>query len=183
MAWSLPSLAALFAVLAVAALLRLRAGASRALRALQGALKTRGISYTRLDSQGARVAGDDALADPLLGLALERTDGVRASLLFSSTQGAATVPGFASADARRVPPQRVLVELPLALPDQMICARERAAAVFGPFPPPSVGTGHPGFDQRFAVYLPPRDEQAGYRSEPTDATPWARSANAVQLVP
>lgn len=181
MTWALPILSALFAVAAIVSLLRFRSGANRGLRALHAALKARGIGYTRADSQGAPVAGDSALVDPLLGIVLARTDGVRASVLFSNTHGAATVPGFASVDGRRIPPPRLLVELPLALPNQMICARERAAAVFGPFPPPTVTTGHPGFDRRFGVYLP-KNESAGYRSEPADATPWARAASAVQLL-
>lgn len=181
MAWVLPVLASLLAAFGIVSWLGFRAGASQALRAIHAALTARGIVYKQLDHTGAPIAGEQALANPFLGIALERGDGVRASLVGSNALGAATVPGFGPTVVNNRGLQfNLLVELPLALPNQMICARERAQAVFGPFPPPTVATGHPGFDQRFAVYLP-KDDSAGYRSVPADATPWARTPQAVQI--
>ena len=175
-AWLMPMLAALFAIAAVAVWLRIRADARKTLQALRAALSAREIDYTRINVDGVSVVGDQALANPMLGIVLKRSDGVQASLRYGSNQGATAVPGFGPGSM-----QHMLVELPLTLPNQMICSRERGASVFGPFPPPTVATGNPGFDQRFAVFLPKVDN-VGYRSELVDATPWAQGADAAQLL-
>ena len=171
-----PLLFTVLAALAIAAAWILRSGLHTSLAAITAELARRGIRYSGLGAQGLPTPATlDALEFPARGIVLERHDGVRASLSPNSTQGAATLPGFGP-----VHPQQTLVELELALPDQMICAHDRAQAVFGPFPPPAQRTGNPEFDQRFGIFMRPAEAQ-GYRPSPSDPAPWARSPAAGAL--
>ncbi|AKU95132.1 hypothetical protein AKJ09_01796 [Labilithrix luteola] len=144
--------------------------------ALAAELARRGIRYQGLSAQGtASPAAQTALDRPLNGILLERSDGIRASISSNPSQGAATLPGFGP-----VYPQHTLVEVPVALPDQLICAPDRAQVAFGPFSPPPVRTANPHFDQRFGVYVRPEDGHV-HRTTPPDAVPWAHSPAAATL--
>ena len=171
-----PLLFTVLAALAIAAAVILRSGLHASLAAITAELARRGVRYSGLGADGRPTPGmPDALEFPARGIVLERHDGVRASLSPNTAQGAATLPGFGP-----VHPQQTLVELDLALPDQMICAHDRAQAVFGPFPPPAQRTGNPEFDQRFGIFVRAAEAQ-GYRPGSSDPAPWARSPAAGAL--
>ncbi|HVK69703.1 MAG TPA: hypothetical protein VM694_34835 [Polyangium sp.] len=171
-----PLLFTLFAIVAVVMAVLFRSGHQAARAAVVGELARRGIRHSALGGDGRLVPGaPNALDAPTFGILLERSDGMRVSLSPNTTQGAATLPGFGP-----IHPQLTLVEFDLPLPDQMICAHDRAQAVFGPFPPPALRTGHPHFDQRFGIFVRPA-EGHGYRPTPSDPAPWARSPSAGAL--
>ncbi|MFT3771751.1 MAG: hypothetical protein QM820_40600 [Minicystis sp.] len=158
----------------LATALRKRHHATRV--AIAAELARRGLRHRALPSPQAPTPDAQAALDaPQRGIAIERQDGASVWLSPIATQGAATLPGFGP-----VHPQQTLVELDLALPDQLICSPERAVAAFGPFPPHPRRTGNPAFDQRFGVFV--REEGAqGYRPAPADPTPWARSPAAAAI--
>ncbi|MDI1444069.1 hypothetical protein [Polyangium sp. 6x1] len=173
MAYLVPLFLGICAVLAIVLALLSRNGMHAAFSALAAELARRGIHFRGMIPAGAwTTVPPTALDLPQRGILLERADGLRASLSPNATQGAATVPGFGP-----IAPMHTLVEVDSALPDQMICAPDRAQGAFGPFPPAPLRTGHPGFDQRFAIYARV-EEGNSYRPAPPNPAPWARSAAA-----
>lgn len=66
-----------------------------------------------------------------------------------------------------------VARFPLAMPDQLVCGQSDIDAVMGPFPTaPRVRTGHPHFDNTYAVFAPDAAESADYRSRPAT---WVRT--------
>ncbi|WP_394829181.1 hypothetical protein [Pendulispora albinea] len=148
-------------------------GARRAHAAIDAELSRRGIHVQGLGMNGAPLpATPSVFGAPERGIVLTRRDGIRASLSPHPAQGAAALPGFGP-----VAPLHTLVEMPTDLPDQMICAHERAQAVFGAFPPSPQHTGNARFDARFGIFAPPVGA-AGYHADPI---PWVRTPSATTL--
>ncbi|APR78221.1 Hypothetical protein A7982_03568 [Minicystis rosea] len=171
-----PLVAIAIAVVTISLALSLRRGHQAVLADITAALAKRGLRHRGLSSPAVpSPTPQEALDAPQRGIAIEREDGARVSLSAIATEGAATLPGFGPTH-----PQHTLVELDLALPDQLICTPERAQAAFGPFPPHARTTGNRAFDRRFGVFV--RDEDArGYRSTASAPTPWAHAPAAAAI--
>ena len=176
MAFLGPLVFAAFAIFMVLLALSLRKRHHAARAGVAEELARRGLRLRGLPVAGAPMPDARAVLDaPERGIVLERQDGARVSLSPSANEGAATLPGFGP-----MHPQQTLVELDLALPDQLICTPERAQAAFGPFPPHARRTNNPAFDRRFGIFV--REEGAqGYRPAPSDPTPWAHAPAAASI--
>jgi hypothetical protein len=112
---------------------------------------------------GARAAVEAALGR--FGVALHGNlfEGSSALAGDASLRGHVPVPfklGSAMPDAAPDFKSCAVLEFPLAVADVVVCDRQVAPAVFGPFPPSATSAGHPIFDAAFGVFFHAPDATA-----------------------
>ncbi len=129
---------------------------------------SRGRVNEALRARGLTAEGD--LDVTQLGLTLTRADGARAAIpadLAIGSTSILTAPALFRC---------VVVNAPLAVADQVACARALAQPVFGAFPPPPILAGLPAFDAEFAIFPAPSAppaEAPSYRQPGDSLAAWA----------